>query len=185
LTHDHKHQVGQTSFEENPRSNVLNQELHLSDGEVYPRIEGKQLQDLRVEVDFRGQVLNLDVDLTDMYRSLAFVRENHGEIDQPTYIQKHIRFRNCRRHCVRRVLRLIHHSKRVTVLTNIELVTRVAIAIPDLTDRYGRQEGQGKKGQNVLQHLESNNDCLCERVDAAERSHKKQQMRELKELDVS
>jgi hypothetical protein len=41
--------------------------LHFPYRKVYSSVEGEQLQDLGVEVDLRGKILDLDVDLTDVY----------------------------------------------------------------------------------------------------------------------
>jgi hypothetical protein len=66
-TYDHLDEVGKTRLEDHFCGDVLDQEVHPVDGEVDTGIEGEELQDLGVEVDLCGEVLHLDVDLTDMH----------------------------------------------------------------------------------------------------------------------
>ena len=66
-TYDHKHEVGETRFEEYFCGNVLDKQGYTVDGEVDAGIEGEELKDLGVKIDFCGEILDIDLDLADVH----------------------------------------------------------------------------------------------------------------------
>lgn len=64
-TYDHEHHVGKAGFEENARSDVLDEQVNAVDAEVDACVELEELENLRVEVDLRREVQHLDVDFAD------------------------------------------------------------------------------------------------------------------------
>ena len=65
---DHQDQVLQSRFEHHVRGHVLDLQAHAVDGEVDAGVELEQLEHRGLEVDFRRQVRDRDVDFLDRYR---------------------------------------------------------------------------------------------------------------------
>jgi len=58
---DHFYQILQTGFEQDFGFDVLDQEADFVDTEIDAGVEGEEVEDLGVEVDFGGEVVYLDV----------------------------------------------------------------------------------------------------------------------------